>query len=146
MNRACNTIRAFSSVGLGVIAAACAQIVGSVDGSNTGPFEITINSVAIEDSKCAGGFKAQEVTVRNTASRPYDVLPICDVDSVGVELVAGPSVATRIMPGESAQFRCVLEDFADPPDGFSRPASVRLKVFVGGQTQIAQVPVICALW
>ena len=139
------TIRALCLSGVGVMAAACAQIVGGVAALVTGPFEIAIRSVAIEDSKCGGGFKAQEITVRNTATEPYDVLPICDVDSVGVELVAAPSEVTRIMPGESAQFRCVLEDFADPPDGYARPASVRLEVFVGGQSKVAQVPVICAL-
>ncbi len=75
----------------------------------------------------------------NTDTRPHDVLPICDVDSVGVELVAGPSAVTRIMPGETEIFRCVLEDFADPPDGFGRPASVRLEVFVGNQSQITPI-------
>lgn len=106
-------------------------------------YEITITPVNIQDSKCNGGISSQEIKVKNISNQTQKVLPYCEVELTGVEIVNPPKTAKTIEPGKSDIFTCGLRDFDDPPDGTKKGVTVKFTVTVNGQKESKDIPVVC---
>ncbi len=127
--------------GVWLAAALLAACAGREDAPATAAIAVSVSPV--NDSKCGGGLAFQTIEITNQAKESRPVMPICELNTPGLQLAETPAGPRLVAPGETARFVCIVRDVGDPPDAFAEQAVGRLVVRFGGQEQRVSFPVVC---